>query len=301
MDYKIKRIQYINNWPNEKKFDVEMLYEEKYKNTNQGKPFIPYCMSFNTDEYYNKALSFMIDALESLSCKPNHSFEFIFTAYDIYSKSIFEIGHNITHRNSNLVSHWSALIENNNKLQISFYNLLKKIPQKSLQYIFSKLFDERIFNRCIVNSDNSENSNRKCLLTSIKNKYSNTYSDYATGIRPGSRLLYHVLCESTVCIDGITYVVSLGDKIHILISGFLYSLRNDSMHGSSISCTKSSLSKLSTMANSYFSFLLTYYFLLLLIIEKTSLNKSQDLSLIAENIDINLDNYIKLFGHSLSE
>lgn len=86
-------------------------------------------MSFNTDENYNEALSFMIDALEFLSCKPNHVFEFIFIAYDIYSKSISIIGH-ITQRNSNLVLHWRVLIENDNKLQLSFYNLLKNASKK---------------------------------------------------------------------------------------------------------------------------------------------------------------------------
>ena len=30
-DFKIKRIEYINNWPNAAKFDVEHQYEEKYK------------------------------------------------------------------------------------------------------------------------------------------------------------------------------------------------------------------------------------------------------------------------------
>ena len=108
-DFKTKRIEYINNWPNADKFDVERQYEEKYKSVNNGVPFIPFRMTVNFDESYNKAVSFMIDAI-SLERRPNHSFEFMFIAYDIYSKSVTSFD-NITDRTQTLVHVWNTLIQ----------------------------------------------------------------------------------------------------------------------------------------------------------------------------------------------
>ena len=299
-DFKRKRIEYINNWPNAEKFDAERQYEEKYKSKNNGTPFVPYHMTTNTDEFYNRSVSFIIDALESLGNRPNHSFEFVFTAFDIYSKSVTSI-ERITDRIQNLVSVWTTLIQSNSDLTNSFNELVNHIPQKSLQYFFSRIHDSRIIKRSSKNSDGTVNAERTNLLNQIKNKYSTNYTDYATGIRPGSRLLYHILTQSSLAIDEQTYAISLEDKLHLLTSGFLYSLRNDTTHGSSISATKSRFTNMSTMANSYFAFLLTYYLLMLLIINSTSSNKPQALTDLSQNININLNNYIELFGHTLSK
>ena len=73
-DFKTKRIEYINNWPNIKRFEAELQYEEKFRSINNGTPFIPFKMVVDNNEFYNKAVSFLIDAVESLGHKPNHSF-----------------------------------------------------------------------------------------------------------------------------------------------------------------------------------------------------------------------------------
>lgn len=299
-DFKIKRIEYINNWPNAAKFDVEHQYEEKYKLVNNGIPFVPFRMTVNPDESYNKAVSFMIDAIESLERRPNHSFEFIFIAYDIYSKSVTSFD-NITDRTQTLVHVWNTLIQSDADLNNSFNELFKYIPQKSLQYFFSRIFDSKIMTRATKDSNRRVDADRTNLLNQIHHKYSANYADYATGIRPGSRLIYHVFNKTSLVIDGVSHNISLEDKLHLLSSGFLYSLRNDTTHGSSISATKSSFTNMGTVANSYFAFLLTYYLLMLLIIEHTSSNRAQDLSDLARNMNLNLNNYIELFGHALSK
>lgn len=296
-DYKNKRIDYINNWPNMPKFEIELRYEEKYKSTNNGIPFSPFCMSSDNNEFYNKAISFMIDAIESLCNKPNHSFNFMFTAFDIYSKYITSIDR-ITDRIWSLTPIWSSLINGNADLKDSFIKLISKMPNKSLQYLFTQLHDTRVYNRLTSRISHSSISN---VINEIITKYSNNYNDYAVGIRQGSRLLFHILNEDNVTISGINHSISLEEKIHLLVSGFLYSLRNDSYHGSSISCTKSSLCNMSTMANSYYSFMLTYYLLLFLIIDNTRSDKQNAFSSLALNIKSNIDQYTCLFGNHISK
>ena len=292
-DYKSKRIEYINNWPTMPRFDIELQYEEKYKKTNNGTPFIPFPMKSNSDEFFNKAISFMIDAIECLCNKPNHSFDFIFTALDLYSKHIVRVDR-ITDRIRDLVPLLSNLINENIDLKKEFTNLIKNIPNKSLQYLFKQLYDTRVNRR--ISTVNNTRTNLGNIVNSITASYSNDFNNYSTGIRPGSRLLRHVLTKEDITISSNHYNVSLDDKLHLLASGLLYSLRNDAYHGGSISCTKSSFCNMSTMANSYFSFMLTYYLLLLLIIDNTSANKQNDLSALANNINLNTSCYVSLFG-----
>ena len=299
-DFKTKRIEYINNWPNIKRFEAELQYEEKFRSINNGTPFIPFKMVVDNNEFYNKAVSFLIDAVESLGHKPNHSFEFIFTAYDIYSKSVYSINR-ITNRNWRLTPDLCTLIESDTNLKNAFSNLISHIPQKSLQYLFVGIHKSQILDRSTKNSLGAEDSNRLALLNKVNSNYPNDFANYANAIRPGSRLLYRILTDSSVSIDSLTYHISFEDQLHILLSGYIYSLRNDTAHGSVISITKSSMTNMATMANSYFAFLLTYYLFLLLTIDHISNNKSQDLANLAQNITLNLNNYINLFGHALSK
>ena len=82
------------------------------------------------------------------------------------------------------------------------------------------------------------------------------------------------------------------DKLHILVSGFLYTLRNEIMHGSSISITKSSKTTLGTYAIDYFAYLLLYYLLIILIINYFSSDYPDNVyDELAENIKGNISLY----------
>lgn len=96
------------------------------------------------------------------------------------------------------------------------------------------------------------------------------------------------------------YYISLEDKLHILVSGFLYTLRNDIMHGSSISITKSSKTTLGTFAIDYYAYLLLYYLLVTLIINKFPTDYSNnDYYTLAKNIEENINLYKQLFGSEI--
>lgn len=96
------------------------------------------------------------------------------------------------------------------------------------------------------------------------------------------------------------YYISLEDTLHILVSGFLYTLRNDIMHGSSISITKSSKTTLGTFAIDYYAYLLLYYLLVTLIINKFPTDYSNnDYCTLAKNIEENINLYKQLFGSEI--
>mgnify|MGYP003305392450 CR=1 FL=1 len=299
-DFKTKRIEYVNNWPNSILFKWEQEYEERVKLLAKNTSFIPMKMDVLDNEYYNRAISFLIDAIEVIDRRPQHSFSYIFTAYDLYSKSV--CNKNITDRNVELIyTVFKDVITNNIELNNAFVECFKEIPQKTLQYLFGNLYNEQIRKRTIKDDQCRDDVSRTLLIDSITNKYSNDFTNYSTGIRPGSRLLYHIFNKDTVNIDGQDFKISIEDRLSLLLSGYIYSLRNDNEHGSTISATKSSMTRMSTFANSYFAFFMTYYFLLIVIFENTKVDKKKAYIELADNMKSNLDLYKKIFGHSIKE
>ena len=83
-DFKKKRIEYLNNWPNSEAFDIEKKYWDRVSDIKQENKtiFKPFQLVTNSDDEYNKVVSFIIDALNQLEYYPNFSFEFMFKAYD---------------------------------------------------------------------------------------------------------------------------------------------------------------------------------------------------------------------------
>ncbi|HFU3811756.1 TPA: hypothetical protein ACGO0K_001738, partial [Streptococcus suis] len=74
-----KRIYYYNNWPIVDKFEVESEYFDLVQQIKKSQRiFIPFTLLDCDEKNFNIALSFIIDALEYIETKPNHSFEFMF-------------------------------------------------------------------------------------------------------------------------------------------------------------------------------------------------------------------------------
>lgn len=72
------------------------------------------------------------------------------------------------------------------------------------------------------------------------------------------------------------------------------------MHGSSISITKSSKTTLGTFAIDYYAYLLLYYLLVTLIINKFPTDYSNnDYYTLAKNIEENINLYKQLFGSEI--
>ena len=310
-DYKQKRVDYLNNWPNNTPFEIETVYREHVKICTEtyGSIFQPFALCREEDVAYNQTLSFLIDALDSLETKPNHSYEFVFKAFDCFTKVVCNES-KITPRLQTLSSQKLAfLIESSPELSRSFSSMLDKIPTTACQLLYKNLFKQvrragdltisqkrtwpQVF-RQVVHDDHPD-SNRLALLSALYAQFG--YADYANSIRPGSLALRRILRQDSVCFNGQTFSVSLDDKLNLVILGFLYALRNNIMHGSTISLALSSKTSRSAYATDYYAFLLTYYFTLILILDRFSADYPADkYAKLAENMDTNVSRYVALFG-----
>ena len=257
IDFKQKRINYLNNWPNVEPFEIEKQYDAMVKEVKKENNtiFIPFTMRREDDANYNKAISFIIDAIEELERYPNYSFEFMFKAYDVFSKNIF--AQNITERSKWLCENkWSSFIESNSKLCEAVKGILECIPMKACQYIYTRIYDRnsKAYKRVTTEFGGSiENEKRKNMITSIESKYGYDYHSYNQTIRPASALYRFMLRKDEIDVNGTKFSISMSDKLHFIMSGYLYTLRNDTMHGNDISITKSSKTNISTYATNYYA------------------------------------------------
>ena len=310
VDFKKKRIVYLNNWPNVEPFEIEKKYYslvEKIKNEH-GTIFIPYPLKYNIDVSYNKTISYMIEALDQLEKYPNFSYEFLFKAYDCFMNLFYSNIPQITDKNKKFCDNeWKDILNANIDLRRSFENLFSSIPVKACQYLYIRLSEKTAENKAykrvtldISGRETIESKKRKGLVDDIEKKYGIDYSRYSDTIRKASLLYRYILKNDSVLVNNNNYYISYEDKLHILVSGFLYTLRNDIMHGSSISITKSSKTTLGTFAIDYYAYLLLYYLLVTLIINKFPTDYSNnDYYTLAKNIEENINLYKQLFGSEI--
>ena len=312
VDFKEKRIDYLNNWPNVEPFDIEKKYFGLVSEIKKesGTIFVPFQLQKNNDTSYNKTISFMIEAVDQLEKYPNFSYEFIFKAYNCFVDLFYPSFKKITDKNKFLCDNeWKDILNSHPMLMSAFEKLIAAIPVKACQYLYVRLSntdgDNRVYQRVTtdVSGGSSINSiKRKNIVDDIKDKYGVDYSNYSESIRKASLLYRYMLKNNSISIDTKTYSIITEDKLHILVSGFLYTLRNDIMHGSSISITKSSKTTLGTYALDYFAYLLLYYLLIILIIDKFSKDYPSNVyDLLADNIGKNVDLYKRLFGKEIEQ
>lgn len=281
----------------------------KKKKKEWGTIFVPFQLLKNNDVSYNKTVSFMIEAFEQLEKFPNYSYEFIFKAYNCFIVNFYSSA-NITDRNKELCNNeWNNTLTSNHALKKTFEELIALIPVKACQYLYIRMTERSTDNKPYqrvttdVNGASSpESIQRKNIIDAIEKKYGLDHDRYSETIRKASLLYRYLLKNDTISINTETYNISVKDRLHILVSGFLYTLRNDIMHGSSISITKSSKTTLGTYAIDYFGFLLKYYLLLFLILNKFSSQYPADVyDKLSNNIKINMNLYDELFGKEIEK
>lgn len=194
-DFKEKRINYLNNWPNVEPFDIEKRYyglvnEIKKK---RGTIFVPFQLKKNNDISYNKTISFMIEAVDQIEKYPNFSYEFIFKAYDCFMSLFHPSIVQITDKNKMLCDNeWKNILRSHSILKGAFEELIATIPVKACQYLYIRLTERTPDNKAYqrVTTDVSGGSSvdsikRKNFIDDIENKYGVDYNNYADSIRKG--------------------------------------------------------------------------------------------------------------------
>ncbi len=310
-DYKRKRVDYINRWPITELFESERIYQEKcdhYIKTYNLQPFTPIKMWYDTDKDYNIAISRLIECLEEMPNKPHHAFAYAFICFDSYSEiyvNTLTDKYHITDRLKKVAERIDHLASQNSKIDDMLYKLFSAIPMQSMIFLYNEMYkafsaNGKTYYRLTHDCGNIINPTRQALFDDIYQKYGYDPSPQNNTARKGSALLKKMMTENNISVNSHSYTITRLIRLHILLSGFLYSLRNRTMHGDSLSTTKSSKTNLRRYALNYYAFLSQYCFCILMLTDQSGIpNKADKYNEIAREMETNIENMKSLFGNNM--
>ncbi|MEW9671320.1 hypothetical protein [Ammoniphilus sp. 3BR4] len=319
--YSQMRHDYIKDWPNAQPFVVEKEYNTKIANfKEQGKElFLPHPISHSSDTYHNIAVSFLIDALDVMPLHPNFAFDFIFRAFDNYSGNLFSVS-TLKDKLERSIDTWERIIENNEQVKSLFNKLLEHIPQITCQYLYSRIFknfdgtkpaEEQsqgelgllLFRLLRIEKLNRNNfiihdTKMKEIIELAFIKFGFNEQNYSDTIRKGSRFFYRYFNKDLVKLPSgengneKDFTIETRDKLHLLVNGILFTMRNDRAHGASSSSFKSSKASLRTYAHNHFCFMTIYFLLHLLMIDQ----RSSEIGVLTNVMNRNVDGYLEFYN-----
>ena len=308
-NYVQKRVDYINNWPKSQPFSAEQNYEKRCNNfieTHQTYPFRPVKVWWSNDDTYNRTISHLIDSLDMMPYHPNFSFQFIFSGLDYFTNKLYS--KNTTSNLKHTIADLVALIQQNADIKRTLDSLFEVLPVNTSLYLYQCLYgnsghNSNVKNRVCTYQNNSRIPNHDSITNLVFSKYGYDPANYNNGlIRNGALLYRKMFVLDTVEINGQSITISNELRLYLLLCGVIYSLRNDALHGSSMSSTKSSLTSPERYASNYYCFLTTYTVLMIMLIMKTitdPMNQSKKYLELKNTTLENVQNFKLLFGNHI--
>lgn len=307
MEYKIKRIQYINSWPNVEPFDAEKEYLEKYHACENN--FRTYKYLADQDKDYNIVISNIMDAIDNMPKRPDIAFEFYWKAIDYF---VYKVSPNKKNKDQLQDLIRNVLIPactKNSNMKTLFENYFASLPEKTAKYLYRNIFKGYNYT---LNKDNQEKlirqihgrikdyhgENNSGRVTSILNYIAKEYG-YNPGtaypsLRNGWRFLRKLLAGETLNLKyEITYQgnklssisLSIEEQMNFFLNGILYSFRNDRFHGTLISPFRSSKTTYDTYSHPTYCLVLADLILLVLLEKCGFTNENEIISHARKNLE----------------
>ena len=309
------RLENFNNWPKSKLFDAEATFIDKLNNFKYEEIFSPCKIKENNDYDTHIPISYLLDMVDSLPKRPDHSFDWVWRAFEYMVSDRFS--------NTNTTSNLRKIVEqditsifiNNENIKESFFSLVKEIPLQSCEYFVKAILNTNSFSYANDNEYKQLSPFAKRLLTdngdstllnpNIQKLFNYLISRYnyinSESRRNAALIIKNALSGNEIENKDNNEKIKLesNDILIILLSGLGYSFRNDRAHAKSISPFRSSKATIKTYAHCWFMFLLIYEMLNICLLNyKISLIDMNDLH---DNIIFNCNSYKKLFKNQISK
>lgn len=303
-DYKELRINHNNLWP---LGDVNYPCEQELKKLMEERNGL--FTSFNfpkiEEKFFQKNLSYILDALDNLPLRPDLAFDNIWKAIDNYMQRISQSNNWDIRKSKPLMKRtieeiWIPLLNTNIKLKEALNSFVAIIPIQTCEYLAKRAIAD---NKPGV-SDNQQglikervsDSLGKKLYEAILKKYEN-FDDKQQ--RKCGRFFHKLILGNKMELDGKNFKLNDKEVVLLILKGILYTYRNERFHGETFSPFRSSASSLKTYAHAYFLFLYAYFLLLLLIHSENS--NEIELELIVDNIRKNTDFFENVFKNIIDK
>lgn len=313
MEFKTRRIQYINDWPNVELFDAEKEYLEKYSSCKIN--FETYSYKVYEDKDYNIVISNIMDAIDNMPARPDIAFEFFWKAIDYFLYKISPNKNNKEQLQDLIRNVLVPSCRNNTNMKNLFEEYFALLPEKTSRYLYRNLFqgyeptkskDEQdklirqIHGRIRDYHGESTSGRITSILNYIATEYGYNPETAYQSLRNGWRFLRKLLSGETLNLKyEITYSgkkvnsisLSIEERMNFFLNGILYSFRNDRFHGALISPFRSSKTTYETYSHPTYCLLLADLVLLILL-EKCGFADENDILIHSKN---NLEYFKEMF------
>lgn len=299
-----RRVSYVNEWPDAEEFEAEKNFRircDGFHGQYGATPFLPMKAWDDDDRVYQIYISRLIDALEMMPYCPNRAFAFLFSGFDYYSEEKTSES-NITKRLKRLTNEIYTLSNADRYVDDAVCSLFKSIPMSAAAYIFKRQKEKNNVFRRLTHDENDHPTLMFSFMGEVKNKYEDITDPVV--LRKAAAFLRIVFSRNSVIVNSNTYQITNEERLTLLISGLLYTLRNDSLHGSSISATKSSQTTVERYALNYYAFLALYTIASIMLIHNETADPALAASRYSElkdRTDSNISNMRLLFGNHLTK
>lgn len=260
-------------------------------------------LPFTEDNDYHYTLSFLLEAIDLLPLHIDLTFDTMWRAFE----SLF-INHYPFSGNGISITtktpEFAECLSSNSGYIPNLERLLQNIPFQSCEYLGSRIFDEwahpitscsnRVLRR--IRSMSEDNSIKLPTiipaLKDIAQKYGCPNHDLQKH-RKLSGLIRLLIQGQSVEILGHTYLMTLKERIALIIGGMLYTFRNDRFHANVQPPFKSTRATLKTYTHAHYCMIFTHSILLFALVEICGAFKHDP---VIQNIEHNTDLLIDLYG-----
>lgn len=302
-----QRIQSHNGWPEKIDFSAELLFQKKLTEFGGLAPFRTANLANSSSTEFHRYLSNIIDGLDALPQRPDYLFDHCFRVIDAGSKILtgksrttYAISEAYLPIFSLDSSCWTHIVN----------QMCARMPKSSADYMARRLLDASIGKGTDPNAIVARA--RKCLggkrFAEITQKYAYASSsagkevnELGTFLRLLLRTIAPLAKKSATAAAypslDLTLPGNLLDapnKLRVIMSLFLFTMRNERQHGSVASPFRTSMGTLARYASYYYAMICAYTICLgvISIREPTSITAATILS----NLNVNLTEFGKFFG-----
>lgn len=296
------RVEAFNNWPVEVKFPELDKYLKLLAKENIQVPMRHCELAFIEDKDFHFYVAYLLDGLDSLPSRPDRAFESFYIPLEIEMKRLKILTGN--HSASRFSEYKNFLSNQPPPVIASLVKFIELAPLQICEFAANRILNAKI------GSDHTDTQLIKRgkdalgadFFEAFCNKYSlatnsQVYDEKAKNQRKAGGLIRLVLRGEEVIIDGVKFEGNSIDRIGILSTFILPSIRNDRFHGNVFPSFRSSKYKLKNFAGSQFACTTSFLLVLLSIYSRWPTSVTPEI--IQKTIDDNVFVFNKVFFSEL--
>lgn len=264
------------------RFPIEVDFLERLSRY-APQSFRPLEMPDSSSVVYHREVSHLVDAFDAFPQRVDLAFDSTWKAFETGLHDLLGIsGSNTTLGVNDFIASFG--VEEFSAMRI----VNKGMPQQAAEFLVAKWIatpkEDRLVRR--VKAANVGSLALVELRARLREQY-----DFAdpSDRRKAARLLLIAMREERVEVSHIQIELTPADRAVILVSGLLYGLRNERVHGAAPSPFTSSAATLQTFTLPHYAFVTTYFLYMTTARRRGHLGQGIDASALQQNLVANLD------------